>query len=358
MELLSLRVTGNAGKTGERYITSTPAEYRSMFSSAAGAGFIIAAMALIKIALMNTPGAPLVEAALYSLNYGLGFVLIYVLHCTIATKQPAMTAAHIAAALADGARADRMDRLADLIVRTVRSQFIAVMGNLAAVLPTSVLLALVIREWTGVHVVTPAQAGELLHDLSPIASLALFHAAIAGVCLFAAGLISGYYDNRAVYNHLRLRIAQRPALRRWLGADRAEEIGRYVEDHLGGISGNFLFGTMLGSMGTIGFVVGLPLDIRHITFSASYLGQAVVALDGRVPVAVLAVSALGVLAIGLINLVVSFTLALWVAMRSQRVRFVDAPQLMRRLLHRMRTEPASFFAPPRNATVSAAAEAA
>jgi site-specific recombinase len=77
-----------------------------------------------------------------------------------------------------------------------------------------------------------------------------------------------------------------------------------------------------------------------------------------VPVAVLAVSALGVLAIGLINLVVSFTLALWVAMRSQRVRFVDAPQLMRRLLHRMRTEPASFFAPPRNATVSAAAEAA
>jgi site-specific recombinase len=328
-----------------------------MFRSAAGAGLVIAFMALTKVAMMNTPAAPFVEAALYGLNYGLGFVLIYVLHFTIATKQPAMTAAHIAAALGSGARADRMEGLADLIVRTVRSQFIAVVGNLAVVVPMSVLLASAYRAWTGTHFVDSDQADHLLHDLSPIDSPALFHAAIAGVCLFVSGLISGYYDNRAVYNELRLRIAQRPTLRRWLGAERAEEVGQYVEDHLGGIAGNFLFGLMLGSMGTIGFVLGLPLDIRHITFSAAYLGIATVGVDGQVAAAVLALSAVGVVTIGAVNLAVSFTLALWVAMRSQRVTFVETPDLVRRLLARLRTRPASFFLPPREGTGPAAPEA-
>jgi len=347
VELLALRVTGNAGKTGERYITSTAKEYRNMFRSAAGAGFVIAFMALIKVALMSTPSAPIVEAALYSLNYGLGFVLIYVVHFTIATKQPAMTASYIAASLDTGGRADRLDGLADLVVRTIRSQFIAIAGNMAVVLPMAVLLALGFQWATGVPFVDPARADYLLHDLSPIDSPALFHAAIAGVCLFVSGLISGYYDNRAVYSELRVRIAQRPLLRRWLGEDGADDVGRYVEDHLGGIAGNFLFGVMLGSMGTIGFVLGLPLDIRHITFSTAYLGLGVLGLEGQVAVSTLLVSVLGVFAIGAINLVVSFSLALWVAMRSQRVRFGETPDLLGRLFVRFRRAPLSYFVPPR-----------
>jgi site-specific recombinase len=354
MELLALRVTGNAGRTGERYITSTAGEYRHMFRSAAGAGFVIAFLALNKVAFMATPNAPIVEAALYSLNYGLGFVLIYVLHFTIATKQPAMTASYIAASMGNGARANRLDGLAELVVRTVRSQFIAVVGNVSVVLPMSVLLALAYWSVTGVDFVDPARAGYLLHDLSPFNSPALFHAAIAGVCLFLSGLISGYYDNRAVYNELRLRITQRPLLRRWLGDARTDELGRYVEDHLGGIAGNFAFGVMLGSMGSIGFVFGLPIDIRHITFSTAYLGVGVLGLDGQITLSTLAVSVLGVVAIGIVNLAVSFSLALWVAMRSQRVRFVETPDLLRRLISRFRREPLSYFVPPREAPAEAA----
>ncbi len=355
VELLALRVTGNAGKTGERYITQTRTEYTNMLRSAAGAGFVISFLALIKVAMSATPSAPFVEAMFYSLNYGLGFVLIYVVHFTIATKQPAMTAAYIAASL-EGAsgRGDRLDGLADLVVRTVRSQFIAVVGNVFVVLPMSVLLAIAFLAQTGVHFVSPEQAEYLLHDLSPIDSPALFHAAIAGVCLFVSGLISGYYDNRAVYGQLRVRIAQRPSLRRWLGAGRAEYLGRYVEDHLGGIAGNFLFGCMLGSMGTIGFVLGLPIDIRHITFSAGYFGLALEGLDWQVGVGTIALTAVGVFAIGLVNLLVSFSLALWVAMRSQRARFVETPYLVAKVWERFRSRPREFFAPPRETTQEAA----
>ena len=355
VELLALRVTGNAGKTGEHYITQSRAEYRDMLRSAAGAGFVIAFMALIKVALSATPNAPFVEAAQYSLNYGLGFVLIYMLHFTIATKQPAMTASHIAASLDNASgRADRLDGLAELVVRTHRSQFIAVVGNVGMVLPLSVLLAAAVFAQTGTHVVTPDEASQVLHDLSPVHSLALFHAAIAGVCLFLAGLLSGYYDNRAVYNQLRVRIAQRPALRRWLGAERTERLAQYIEDHLGGIAGTFLFGAMLGSVGTIGFVLGLPLDTRHITFAAANLGLSLQGLDWQVDAGTIALSAVGVGAVGMVNLVVSFSLALYVAMKSQRVSFVETPALVGNLLQRFLSRPMSFFLPPPDVPADAA----
>jgi site-specific recombinase len=348
VELLALRVTGNAGRAGERYITRTRGEYREMARAAAGAGFFIAFMALLKVWLSSERNAPFVEALQYSLNYGIGFVLIYVLHYTIATKQPAMTASHIAASLSTaGDRADGLDGLADLMVRTVRSQLVAVAGNLVVVIPLSALLVLAVHAQTGVHYVSRETAEGMLRDVSPIHSLALVHAAIAGVWLFLSGLIAGYYDNRAVYDRLRLRISQRPLLRRWLGVSRTERLAKYVEDHLGGITGNFMFGVMLGSTGTLGYVFGLPLDIRHITFSSAYVAIALVGLEWQVGVDTLVLAVLGIAGIGAINLIVSFGLALYVAMRSQRVKFTQAVPLLGRLWERARREPLSYVMPPR-----------
>jgi site-specific recombinase len=347
VELLALRVTGNAGRAGERYITRSRSEYREMARAAAGAGFFIAFMAMFKVWLSSERNAPFVEALQYSLNYGLGFVLIYVLHYTIATKQPAMTASHIAASLSTaGGKVDRLDGLADLVVRTVRSQLVAVAGNLIVVIPLSALLAYAVYARSGEHYVTRETAEAMLVDVSPIQSLALVHAGIAGVWLFLSGLIAGYYDNRAVYDRLRLRIAQRPLLRRWLGATRTERLAQYVEDHLGGIAGNFLFGVLLGSTGTLGYLFGLPLDIRHITFSSAYVGIAFVGLDWEVSATTAALSVLGIVGIGVMNLFVSFGLALYVAMRSQRVRFTQAVPLLGKLWERARREPLSYLLPP------------
>ncbi len=120
----------------------------------------------------------------------------------------------------------------------------------------------------------PLEKGaHLLGDLDPL-SWALPHAAIAGFYLFLSGLITGYFDNRAAYSDIGIRIARLRWLRRLAGAARAASIGAYIQDHLGGIMGNFLFGCMLGSTGVIGIILGLPLDIRHIAFSSANLGYA------------------------------------------------------------------------------------
>lgn len=347
VELLAARITENASKTGEHYVTSSRSEYFLMLRSALGAGFIVSFMAMLKIAFSADTHSPLATAVLYSLNYGLGFVLIYMLHFTIATKQPAMTASFLAASLANTeAGRDRLDNLVEQIVRTLRSQFIAIVGNVVLAFGIPVLIAYAILLNTGAHYLDPQQAEHLLTAQNPIASLALFHAAIAGVCLFLAGLISGYFDNKAVYSRIPQRLQQLRGLRRVLGPTRLAKLASYIENNLGALAGNFFFGCMLGSVGVLGFILGLPIDIRHITFSSAYFGYSMVALDWAVGLRTGLLVAAGVLAIGLINLAVSFGLALYVALRAQRVRFDDRRALLGRLGRRFLKRPRDFFWPP------------
>ncbi len=96
---LAYQITQHAGHTGEHYVAEDRAALVSMFRSAAGAGVIIAAMALLKIIIAKSQFLPFQEAALVSLNYAFGFILIYTLGLTIATKQPAMTASWMAQTL-------------------------------------------------------------------------------------------------------------------------------------------------------------------------------------------------------------------------------------------------------------------
>ena len=89
--LISRSITQNAGDHGEHYITRNRSEYFKMFYSAAGGGVIIALMALNKIHIASLGFGEFTTSFLAGLNYGLGFMLIHMLHCTVATKQPAMT---------------------------------------------------------------------------------------------------------------------------------------------------------------------------------------------------------------------------------------------------------------------------
>ncbi|MEN9457174.1 MAG: recombinase [Neisseriaceae bacterium] len=348
-ELLANKVTEHASKTGEHYVTHSKADYLQMLRAAMGAGLIIGFMALIKIGFAKLKAPPLVEAFLFSMNYSLGFMLVHVLHFTIATKQPAMTAAHIAEQIreSNGGEAT-VESIADLAIKVFRTQFVAILGNVCIAMPTAYVIALCGSWLYGGHWITPEKAQHLLHELDPLRSLALFHAAIAGVCLFLAGLISGYHDNTAIYHQIPERIAQLPWLRRLFGAARAQRLGNYLGDNLGGLAGNFYFGIMLGSIGTLGFILGLPIDIRHITFSAANFAYALVALDHQIGFDTALTSMLGIVGIGSVNLLVSFGLALFVALKSRRARFNQKGAFVREMARRFMRTPGQFFMPPRN----------
>ncbi|MGE5493032.1 MAG: site-specific recombinase [Actinomycetota bacterium] len=347
--LLALRVTENAARSGEHYICTNRADYRAMWFSAMGAGIIIGAMALAKIFAGKLDAPLFVQATLYSLNYGLGFVLIYLLGFTIATKQPAMTAQTLASQLSglDPDRPADRERLVDLVAAVCRSQLAAIVGNVAVAFPTALALGLTLSSLSGAPIISTDKAARLVADLDPL-GWALPHAAIAGFFLYLSGLISGYFDNRAACNNIGARLGRLPWLAALFGRERAAELGIHIQDRLGAIMGNFLFGCMLGTTGIIGIILGLPLDIRHITFAAANLGYALTGFQFEMPWQTLLWSALGVAGIGLTNLLVSFTLALNTALRARQVRVApNSLALLRAIGHRLRTQPRLFVLPPR-----------
>lgn len=347
MELLALRVTDNASRTGEHYITATRSQYFELMRSAMGAGFIITLMATIKVLLAGQHMAPLTEAILFSLNYGLGFVIIHILHFTVATKQPAMTANSIALSI-DGSdnKTREMDSLVTIIAQMMRSQLVAILGNVIIVLPFAMLVAGLLFGLNEHHFISPQKAVQMLKDVNPLQSGSVIYAGIAGICLFLSGLIAGYHDNMATYNKIPQRLRALGWLQKLLGRERLDRMAVYIENNLGALAGNFYFGCLLGGMSGLGVLLGLPVDIRHITFSSAFVGFSLVGLDFAISPAVLWMTALGLALIGFMNLTVSFCLALYVAMKSRKVSFRQWRLLATALLRRIYERPREFLFPP------------
>lgn len=347
-KLLSRKITENSGRVGEHYISTDKSGYKKMFKMAAIGGFVIAFMATIKILSYDLDLAPMSRAFVNSMIYGLGFVFIHIIHGTVATKQPAMTAAAIASTISDssGKKSHQLAKLSELMVDIIRTQFIAIMGNVLIAMPLALIISIVWLQVKGTPMIAIEQAEHLLHDLDPFHSLALFHAAIAGVFLFLSGLIAGYYDNLALFNNIGERIARHKLLLRFVSESWLQRFGTFVENNLGAIMGNFLFGVFLGSTATIGFIFGMPLDIRHIAFASANFSHGIfnMAADDF-GLGVVLISLLGVALIGTLNLLVSFSLAIIVALRSKGVEVIEWKTISKLMYTHLLTQPRDFFLP-------------
>lgn len=345
---LALRITEHASQTGEKYATESRAEYWKIGRAAMGAGVVIAFLSLFKAIISGWHLPPFWEAVFFSLNYGIGFVIIHILGFTIATKQPAMTAARIAAAI-DGAngKLSSADRVVELVTQVARTQFIAIWGNVIPAFLTALLVAAGLTLLFGASPVSVDKSNVMLLELNPFLSGALAHAAIAGIFLFLAGVISGYYDNLSIYHRIPDRLRKVAWLRKRLGVVRQEKLADYLGKNTGALAGNFFFGCMLGSAGFVGLILGLPIDIRHITFSAANFAYAIQAQEFALSTAALLLAGGCVLAIGMVNLGVSFALAFYTALRARGVRGLEGFKLTARVGRRFINSPAEFFYPPR-----------
>ncbi len=87
------------------------------------------------------PGSDFSHAFLYSMNYAMGFVMIYLMGFTLATKQPAMTAATMTKVLSEEGNVQRNNtEFAHLVSKLFRSQFIAFVGNVLLAFPVALAI--------------------------------------------------------------------------------------------------------------------------------------------------------------------------------------------------------------------------
>lgn len=348
LRLLSYQVTTLTGQTGESYITTNAKQFWKMFIAAAGGGIIVAFLSIFKMLIYYLHYPPFGNAFLQSMNYSLGFIGIHVTKTKLATKQPAMTASKLAASLDDVENGPEisLDSLAKMIKLIFRSQFAAFVGNVTLSLPVAYGLAWLWFWLTGgEHLATPEIANNLIGGLHPWKSLVLFHAAIAGVYLFLSGLISGYYDNLTLTEKIPERLRNHPILRKFIQGKILVKATRYIEGNLGQLAGNFFLGIFLGSTATLGYILGLPLDIQHITFAAANLGLSIAALGNNIPLETLIYSLMGVGLIGLMNFSFSFGLSILVATKSRSVNFKQRRELFKKVLRLFISNPISFFLP-------------
>lgn len=347
--LLAYQVLENTSKRGETYAIESRQAFGNMFRAALGGGFIVAWLCCFKLQASLMTLSPFGKAFLYSMNYAVGFMLIHIFRFTLATKQPAVTASTIAETLdrRHGRRGLSTPESVALIRKITQAQTISLLGNVLMAFPVAYLLATAYHALTGHHIAPVSKAEHLLEDLHPFHSLSLLHAAFAGVFLMTSGLISGFYDNKVVYDQIPARLRKLPILRRILPPMLLIRVVSYIEKNLGALAGNFYLGIFLGSLSMIGGILGLPLDIRHITFAAGNFGLALVSLDGNVALYVVEMTAIGVLFIGLVNVFTSFGLSITIALKSRNIAAKQAHAFFFAILLDFIQHPLSYILPIR-----------
>ena len=347
---LAYQIAEHKGAKGNKYITSTWAEYRAMLNSAMGGGAWVCLVVLIKNLLTRLPMAIFWHGFAYSVNYSLGFILIEETHTTLATKQPAFTASAVASSLDTRKNANQPNlyNLAITVAKVSRSQIASFAGNLIIVFPGVWLLAWGYDKIFGHKLVEGAAALKMLRDQHPWQSLSLLYACNTGVFLFISGIIAGYVQNKIRYGRIGTRLETHPILRLSMPADRLRRLAAYVENHAGSLAGNICLGFFLGMAGFIGEIFGIRFDIRHITISAGNSSLAVYGLGIRnLNPWYLATVFGGVLGIGFLNFLVSFSLAFIVAARSRGVRLREYPEFLGILWRYFKSNPLDFIRPRR-----------
>ncbi|AWG20612.1 recombinase [Flavobacterium faecale] len=348
-QLISYEITQHTAKSGQKYITDGYKEYFSMFYKAIGGGFIVGFLCLFKLLFSRIETSAFGHAFFYSLNYASGFVIIFLLGFTLATKQPAMTAATIAQTLDEGMKnknqvKEKHTLFAKLFARIFRTQFIAFVGNVLFAFPVSLFLIWMLDLVSGVNY-AEARAGKLIHDLDPIYSMSIIHAAIAGVYLFFSGIISGNIANRNKHYQVAYRIQENPFLKQTFGIVKTKKISNWVHENWAGVISNMWFGIFLGSTASLGIFFGLNLDIRHITFASGNFALGLYGNHFSLNFWSLFWSVIGIGLIGFINFIVSFSLSMFLALRSRNIPLSELRLLNKSIIYYFKRAPLNFFFP-------------
>lgn len=343
--LLSHLITNHTAETGSHYITSTRKDYLKMFWKSSGGGVIVGMLCVLKLMYGYSETSEFGHAFFYSFNYAMGFVMIYLMGFTLATKQPAMTAATMAKILSEEKNTQKnYQDFSRLVAQLFRSQFIAFVGNVLWAFPVALAVIYALDVLLNLNFAA-GKADKMLLDLDPFESKAVFHACIAGVFLFFSGIIAGNVGNNSVYYQIPNRIRKNSFLIKTFGKPFAKGLSGYYAKNWSGIVSNVWFGIFLGITYPIGKFFGLDLDIRHITFSAGNLALGLYGKDFSIGLYTLVVSVSTVFIIGFFNFIVSFSLSMGLAFRSREVNGEDFREIISEIFRLFFRNPMSFFFP-------------
>lgn len=350
LALISKKIVERSAETGEHYITRNRSEYVYILQKAIGGGFLTAVTVVIKFLLYRLGASVFFTGFFASLNYSISFVAIQLSGFTLATKQPAMTAPALAARMHKVNDPESLDTLVDEIIHLMRSQFIAILGNIYAVVPSMIVISILWYMIFHQHLQSADAAHHSLHSLSILGGMAPY-AAFTGIVLWFSSIIAGWMDNWFVYHRLTSAISQNRRMTFVFGEAGAKRIALFFRKNISGFAGNISLGFFLGLIPALGLFLGLPLDVRHVTLSSGTLASAVVTLGIQsLSSWEFWLAVIGIIFCGFLNVTVAFAMSMFVAIRARRIKTPQRNQIYSAVLARVRKHPLSLFYPRKQTT--------
>ncbi len=357
LSLLARKIVEWAGKTGEHYISATRAEYWAMWRAALGGGLLTVGTAAIKMFVTHADPRAFPEGFLAGLNYAISFLILQTFHLALATKQPSMTGATLAQIVLRREKDSSDDELVTYVARIFRTQLAAAFGNIVAVGAGAVGLAFLWRILFGAPILNTETAEYAVTSLNPLHTGTVFYAALTGVILWLSSIIGGWIENWAVCHRLPEAIADHQ-LGTYLHPERLQRLSQTFSKNISGWGGSIALGFMLGLTPSFGRFLGLPLDVRHVTLSTGTVALGAVSLSREtMPEGGLFWAALGIAVTFVLNLSVSFYLALRLALQAHGADLGANRAIVRTLWSHFRHSPRQFFLPPPAQVDTAPAEA-
>lgn len=298
---------------GEHYVTRNWREFRQMFKSAMGGGAVTAITVFIKLALGKVGLTGFVKGFANSMNYSASFLLIQFLGFTLGTKQPSATAPFIAHSLLKSVLDAKRS-----IIAVLRTQFIAVLGNLVLVFPICFLVSWLLV-LVGHPYIDSDEAHYVVHSTN-LAGPSFIYAIYTGVLLFLSSLFAGWFENWTEITQLDRRVRNSQKIAKLFGRKFTEKIAYLIKTKSNPLAANTTLGFLLGMTPQVLTFFNVPMEVRHVTLSTGAFAAALpVVMNEGLSWWKWLDSFVGILIIGLINIFVSFSLALAVAALSTNI---------------------------------------
>lgn len=343
LELISQKIVETNAETGEGYITRGRDDYYKILKKSWGGGALTGVTTLVKFLLAHLSAAPFFSGIFATINYSVSFLLLQAFGFTLATKQPAMTATAMAKKIEGSG--DSVAPLIDEVVDLVRSQLAAVIGNITMVVPVVVLFDLAVKEIGGFHLTDAEHAHHTIHSFSLLGPTPIY-AAGTGVLLWLSSVFAGWFGNWFVFRNLPEAIEHNPRLRFVIGPQGSRGLGHFLERNVAGIAASISLAFLLGMTPQIANFFGFPFDVRHVTLSSGALTASVRAIGNSVFREWGFWLALGGIAsMAVLNLAVSFFLALNVAIWAKKVSAPKRGVIYRALILKFLQKPWIFLFP-------------
>jgi len=327
LRLLAKKIVERTGESGEHYIARDRNEWRHIFVSALGGGVLTTFTTLLKFFINSLKAAPFFSGIFFWVNYSGSFLLMQAFGFSLATKQPSATAPALAGKLKQLDDSHQIDQFVDEVIRIIRSQFAAALGNVGAVIPCCILVSYIFQYFSKGTLIDQKEAHHIIASFHPFKTLTLVHATITGVILWLSSIAGGWLENWVVYHQIPEAIAQNRRFNIIFGRERCLDFSKKLLRASAGIGINITLGFLLAFFPIIARFFGSNLEAKHITLSTGALSIALSSIPhSQLENGEVAFAFLGIICIGILNFGVSFFLALVVA---QRARGVEAELMLK-----------------------------